>query len=110
MARTSRSRWSSPILSFATDRVRRFRTTERGPRRRLRNLLEVVRAKPAGDLLADRGPRLVCGAEVDSAPDTGIDDLVQGLRETGEVSRLAREAAGVNVEGNLVGLEEGPHR
>ena len=44
-------------------------------------LLEVV-----GDLLAEPGSLLVGGAEVDAAPHSGVDDLLERVREALEAS------------------------
>jgi hypothetical protein len=54
--------------------------------------LEVVLVLPAGDLPAERRALLVSGPEMDPAPHASVDDLLEHLRETLEVPRLAGEA------------------
>src|SRR5215218_2191484 len=75
--------------------------------------LEVVLVEPARDLLAEHRALHVGGAEVDAAPDAGIDDLLERVREAVEAPRRAgrREAlvAGRR-EGDLVGAQEGLQR
>ena len=68
--------------------------------------LEVVLADVAGDLLAQLRSLFVGVPEVDPAPDAGIDDLLERIREALEVARLAREAAAEDVERHPVGAEE----
>src|SRR6266511_3115065 len=46
--------------------------------------LEEVLFHVVGDLLAEHGSLHVRGAEVDAAPDTGVDDLLERVREAVE--------------------------
>ena len=68
--------------------------------------LEVVLADVAGDLLSEHRSLFVGVPEVDPAPDAGVDDLLERVREALEVARLAREAAAEDVEPHPVGAEE----
>ena len=52
---------------------------------------EVVAALPGCHLAPDPGSLLVGRAEVDAAPDAGIDDLLQEIGEPPEAARLPGE-------------------
>jgi hypothetical protein len=71
--------------------------------------LEVVPALPTGDLLAEQCTLRVRGSEVDPAPDAGVDDLLERLREALEVPRLRGEPRALDVERDPVGTEEVLH-
>src|SRR5882762_2865967 len=63
-------------------------------------LLEVV-----GDLLAEPGSLLVGGAEMDASPHSGVDDLLERVREPVEAPRGTGFVA-EGAEGDPVGAEE----
>ena len=58
------------------------------------------------DLESEMDAHLAGPAVVDAAPDARINDLLYRRGESVEVPRLAREATGVHVEGDLVRAEE----
>ena len=60
--------------------------------------LEEVLFLPPGDLLAERCPLFVCGAEVDAAPDPGVNDFVERVREAVVVPRRRGESWARDVE------------
>ena len=71
-------------------------------------LLEVV-----GDLLAEHGALHVGGAEVDPAPDAGVDDFLERIREAVEAPRRTgrgKALVAFRGEGDPVGAEEGLQR
>ena len=67
--------------------------------------LEVVLLEVVGDLLAEHGSLLVGGAEMDAGPDSGVDDLLERIREPVEAPRRAGFVA-EGAESDLVGAEE----
>src|SRR4029453_4464171 len=70
---------------------------------------EVVLAQVVGDLLAGDGSLNVGGSEVDSGPNTGVDDLLECRREALEAPRwtgCGRALVAGRGEGDLVGAEE----
>ena len=71
--------------------------------------LEVVFLEVAGDLLAEPGSLLVGGAEMDASPHSGVDDLVERVREPVEAPRGTGFVA-EGAEGDPVGAEEVPER
>src|SRR5882672_5394648 len=66
--------------------------------------LEVV-----GDLFAELGSLLVGGAEVDAGPHSGVDDLLERVREPVEAPRGTGFVA-EGAEGDPVGAKEVPER
>src|SRR6266511_1839293 len=71
--------------------------------------LEVVPPQVVGDFPAEHRSLHVGGAEVDTGPDAGVDDLLQGVGEAVERTRGAGADA-VGAEWDSVGAEEVLHR
>ncbi|MGC1994233.1 MAG: hypothetical protein WA704_09840 [Pseudolabrys sp.] len=67
--------------------------------------LEVMRLEVLGDLLAELGSLLVGGAEVDAGPHSGVDKLLDYIREPLKAPRSTRFVA-ERAEANLVSAEE----
>ena len=67
---------------------------------------EVVAALPAATLRPIPAPCSSAVAEVDAAPDAGVDDLLQEVGEPPEVARLPGEARARDGERDLVLAEE----
>ena len=67
--------------------------------------LEVVRLEVVGDLLAELGSLLIGGAEMDAGPYSGVDDLLERIRESVEAPRGTGFVA-ESAEANPVGAEE----
>ena len=67
--------------------------------------LEVVLLEVLRDLLAEHGSLRVSGAEVDSGPHSGVDELLERVRQAVETPSCARLIA-KGAEGDLVGAEE----
>ena len=67
--------------------------------------LEVVLLEVVGDLLAEHRSLHVGGAEVDAGPHSGVDDLLERVREPVEAPRGTGFVA-EGAEGDLVGAEE----
>jgi hypothetical protein len=67
--------------------------------------LEVVLLEVVGDLLAEHRSLRVGGAEVDAAPHSGVDDLLERVREAVEAPRGAGFIA-EGAEGDFVSAEE----
>ena len=67
--------------------------------------LEVVFLEVVGDLLAEHRSLRVGGAEVDASPYSGVDDLLERVRESVEAPRRTGFVA-EHAEGDPVGAEE----
>jgi len=71
--------------------------------------LEIVFLEVVGDLLTEHRSLRVGGAEVDAGPDSGVDDLLERVREAVEAPRRTGFVAECT-EANPVGAEEVPER
>ena len=67
--------------------------------------LEVVLLEVVGDLLAELGSLLIGGAEMDAGPHSGVDDLLERIREPIVAPRGTGFVA-ESAEGDPVGAEE----
>src|SRR6478735_8389964 len=67
--------------------------------------VEIVLLEVLGDLLAELGSLLIGGAEMDAGPHSGVDDLLERIREPVEAPRGTGFVA-ESAEANLVGAEE----
>ena len=67
--------------------------------------LEVVLLEVLGDLLSEHSALCVGGAEVDAAPYTRVNDMLEQVREPVEASRRARFVT-ERAEADAVGTEE----
>src|SRR6266480_7095903 len=67
--------------------------------------LEVMILEVVGDLMAEHGSLRVGGAEVDAGPHSGVDDLLERVREPVEAPRGTGFVA-ESAEGDFVGAEE----
>ena len=67
--------------------------------------LEVVLIEVVGDLVAEHRSLRVCGAEVDAAPHSGVDDFLERVREPLKAPRSTGFVA-EGTERDLVGVEE----